>query len=325
VNNILLSSFPKISVLIPTFNVEEFIGPCLQSILDQTYPADCIEVIAVDNCSSDKTFDVVNSYKKLFGERLKSFQNKENKGPSVSLNRAYRESQNEYLFILYSDNMIQPDCLESMVQQLSLSNITGGIVFCDHDYIDSDGKVIGHWNASHLGEGEINRELLESCYIDKDGSKFRPIQFLIDRKTFEKVGPYNEECFIDDWEFTIRYITKVKFYRVPESLILFRILHNSLGNQPDIYADSLLDVIENYADKLNTKNNILFVNTVCRTIILYVAKGQYQKGWAKFAQHQKKFLGVKDIPSVVLFFIKSVIKDYIKRKLHLGVVWKAKK
>lgn len=314
---------PKISVLVPTFNVESYIGYCLQSILDQTYPSDCIEVVVVDNCSSDKTFDIVESYKKLFGDRLKTFQNKENKGPAVSLNRAWKASQNEYLFLLYSDNMMHPNCISLMTQALVSFNFAGGIIFCDHNYIDWQNKVIGQWVGSHLGVGDVNRDVLESCYIDEDGSRFRPMQFLIDRKTFERIGPFSEEYFIDDWEFTIRYIIESKFYRLPEKLISFRILPNSLGNQPDIYADSLLDVVERYANRLNTKNHVLFTNTLCRIIKLYVTKNQYRKAWAKILQHRKRFLRIIDIPYVAFFLVKEVIKFQLKKIFRLGIVRKA--
>ena len=207
-----------------------------------------------------------------------------------------------------------------MIQALTSFNFTGGIIFCDHDYIDLQNKVIGQWVGSHLGVGEVNREVLESCYIDEDGSRFRPMQFLVDRKTFERIGPFSEEYFLEDWEFTIRYILESNFYRVPEKLVSFRILTCSLGNKPDIYGDSLLDVVERYAHRLKTKNHVLFTNTLCRIIKMYVARNQYRKAWAKILQHRERFLRTIDIPYVVFFLVKEVIKNQIKKIFRLGIV-----
>lgn len=69
---------PKVSVIIPLYNAEKYIGVCLSSILVQTLRD--FEVIAVDDCSTDSSLPIVESFSEKFGERLKIITLPENTG-----------------------------------------------------------------------------------------------------------------------------------------------------------------------------------------------------------------------------------------------------
>ena len=104
---------PAVSVIIPLFNAEKFIGECLDSVLNQTFKN--FEVIVVDDCSTDSSVDIVNSYAPKFAGRLQLSSTKKNSGsPVVPRNRGIELSRGKYLFFLDSDDVISPTALEEL-------------------------------------------------------------------------------------------------------------------------------------------------------------------------------------------------------------------
>ena len=91
---------PKISVIIPLYNAEKYIGDCLESLLVQTFQD--FEVIVVDDCSTDNSVAIVQSYAEKFGGRLKIARTKKNSGGGgyVPRNLGLNLSRGEYIFFL---------------------------------------------------------------------------------------------------------------------------------------------------------------------------------------------------------------------------------
>lgn len=96
----------KVSIVIPTYNREKLIRRCIESALRQTY--ENIEVIAVDNCSTDNTWQVLGEYAAA-DPRVKIFRNEQNLGPVKNWARGISEATGEYLKILWSDDWIDED------------------------------------------------------------------------------------------------------------------------------------------------------------------------------------------------------------------------
>ena len=104
--------YPIASIIIPMYNVEKYIGECLESILAQTLQD--FEVIVVNDCSPDNSRKVAETYLEKFGGRLKIFDNEKNSGPSVTRNNGLRRACGEYIFFVDSDDMIAQNMLEEM-------------------------------------------------------------------------------------------------------------------------------------------------------------------------------------------------------------------
>lgn len=116
------SNQPLVSILIPTYNREDLIGESIQSALNQTYQN--IEVIITDNCSTDKTPEIVKSYQEK-DSRIKFLQNEKNLGPVLNWERCLDAASGEYSKILWSDDLIRPEfiesCLELFVEESDLA------------------------------------------------------------------------------------------------------------------------------------------------------------------------------------------------------------
>ncbi|MHC5598603.1 MAG: glycosyltransferase family 2 protein [Nostoc sp.] len=101
---------PKVSVIIPAYNTEAYIAKAIQSALEQTLTD--IEVIIVDDGSSDKTVEVAKSFT---DQRLKVIVNQQNLGVSAARNRALKAAQGEWIAVLDSDDWYAPERLERLV------------------------------------------------------------------------------------------------------------------------------------------------------------------------------------------------------------------
>ena len=98
---------PAISVIIPMYNVEKYVGECLDSILNQTFTD--YEVIAVDDCSKDKTCEIVESYIPKFKGKLQLIRSEKNSGGAgTPRNIGIGLSVGEYIFLMDSDDAIIP-------------------------------------------------------------------------------------------------------------------------------------------------------------------------------------------------------------------------
>ena len=102
----------KVSVIIPVFNAEKFLGACLESILNQTLQD--FEVIAVDDCSTDNSIVVAENFLEKFGGRLKIISLPKNSGAgSVPRNEGLKFSRGKYIFFLDADDLLMPDALKT--------------------------------------------------------------------------------------------------------------------------------------------------------------------------------------------------------------------
>jgi len=104
---------PLVSICIPTYNRADMIGMAVESALNQSYRN--IEVIVVDNASSDSTDDVISCYK---DERLRYEKNPENLGLFGNFNRCIELARGRYIHILHSDDYIDPEFTRTCIQFL---------------------------------------------------------------------------------------------------------------------------------------------------------------------------------------------------------------
>lgn len=105
----------KVSVLIPVYNRPELIVRSVRSALSQTYPN--LEVVVSDNASTDSTWQVVQ---RLAAEdsRIRVFRNDMNLGPTRNWIRALAEATGDYVKVLFSDDWLEPTCVERLVDRM---------------------------------------------------------------------------------------------------------------------------------------------------------------------------------------------------------------
>ncbi len=104
------------SIVITIYNIEDYIGECIESIRAQN-DID-FEIICVDDCSTDKSWDVLKSYAK-YDERIKLFKTEKNSGLASARNIGLRASIGEYIYNIDGDDLLAENALETMYQYMS--------------------------------------------------------------------------------------------------------------------------------------------------------------------------------------------------------------
>ena len=93
----------KVSIIVPVYNVEEYLNKCLDSLFSQKF--DSFEIICVNDCSTDSSLDILHSYSQKY-TNCHVLNNETNRGLSYSRNRGIKEAKGEYLLFVDSDDWL---------------------------------------------------------------------------------------------------------------------------------------------------------------------------------------------------------------------------
>jgi glycosyltransferase involved in cell wall biosynthesis len=125
---------PFITIIVPTYNEGPYLAQCIQSLLQQSYPA--FELIISDDCSSDATQEIVQSFN---DPRLIYLRNATRSGVSITRNNAIQRARGEYIFFTDGDCHADPHWLESGLevfrQHPGCVGVEGKIYYVRPDYI----------------------------------------------------------------------------------------------------------------------------------------------------------------------------------------------
>lgn len=126
----------KVSVIVPVYNVEQYIGKCLETLVSQTL--DEIEIIIVNDGTKDQSQKIVDYYLEKYPNKIKSFI-KENGGLSSARNFGLQKAQGEYVAFVDSDDYVTSDMYEKMY--VKAKEIDFDLVVCDFNEIREE-KII---------------------------------------------------------------------------------------------------------------------------------------------------------------------------------------
>jgi glycosyltransferase involved in cell wall biosynthesis len=200
-----------VSVIIPTYNYGRFVAEAIESALGQTRPP--VEVIVVDDGSTDETADVV----RRFGERVRYIR-QENLGVCAARNRGVAESSGEFIAFLDADDTWEPMKLEKQIAVFE-SDAEIGLVHCGMREFDSD---TGETIALHVEgqRGWIADELLlweRPAIVGPGGT------IMVRRDVFDAVGGFDERMRVsEDWDFCYLVARGHKVGFVGEPLVNYR-------------------------------------------------------------------------------------------------------
>ena len=123
---------PAVSVIIPMYNAEKYIGECLNSILAQTFTN--FEVIVVDDYSTDNGAAIVESYMPKFNGKLKLLRTEKNSGSAaVPRNDGLMISRGKYAFFVDGDDVLTKNALEKLYS--TMESFDGELIFCTRNYL----------------------------------------------------------------------------------------------------------------------------------------------------------------------------------------------
>lgn len=143
---------PLVSIVIPVYNRENYIKDAIDSSLSQTY--ENIEIIVVDNCSTDHSWEVIGSYK---NDKLRAFRNETNLGPVLNWRRGIELSRGEFVKLLFSDDQISDNFVEECVKKFD--NETAFVLSPEQRLIDGEISPQRNYEKDRYSKKEYFRSL----------------------------------------------------------------------------------------------------------------------------------------------------------------------
>lgn len=234
---------PLISVLIPTFNVENFIEEAIKSIMDQTYKN--LEIIIVDDCSTDSTYSILLNLAS-FDKRIKLFRNVENKKIVESLNFAISQASGKYYARMDGDDVSLPERIEKQYNFL-LRNPEIDLVGLNVIMIDENGHLIQE--VKYL---ENHKDIISaSRYVSPI-----PHFWLTKKSVYDKLGSYRIPT-VEDYDFILRAIDNgFKLANLQLSLYLLRIRNGNTSTASGLIQYKSRHYIKKLAAERVTNGNL---------------------------------------------------------------------
>lgn len=201
---------PKISVIVPVYNVEKYLKQCLDSIVNQTYKN--LEIIIVNDGTKDNSMKIVENY--LQDNRIKVI-NKENGGLASARNSGLEKVTGKYISFIDSDDWIELNMYEELVSQINDEDI---LIYRYFSYDDKKKKIVGKKKIDFYSQNKLEDKYL---YVELPcccWSKLYKKEYL-EKNNFKFLEILYEDVF---WNIeTIFSTEKIKFIdkRFPERLL----------------------------------------------------------------------------------------------------------
>jgi len=205
---------PFISVFTPNFNKAHFISETIESILNQNYSN--FEYIIIDDCSTDKSLQIIQKYAKL-DKRIKIYKNEKNLGIVKTRNKGFKYSsmKSKYFAIIDSDDVALPTRLKIQVNFLE-KNPKYGLVGSNLIIIDKNSKIIGY-----------RRYPSEDKEIRKVITRYDPFaqpSIMLRKEVINKIGNYDEQWQVSqDYDYFLRVGRYWKLKNIEKPLIKYRL------------------------------------------------------------------------------------------------------
>ncbi|NLB55489.1 MAG: glycosyltransferase [Lentisphaerae bacterium] len=239
---------PKISVVMPAYNHERYVGVTVESVLNQTFTD--LELVVIDDGSTDRTGEVVQSFS---GDKRLRYIKQENQDAYNALNRGMSEAKGEFIAIINSDDIYEPTRLERLMAEQQKTG--AACLFTDVQPVDSAGARITSPNHGWLIWHEKNRKLYfehNDLYTAFLNGNFlvTSSNFFFTREVYEKTGGFAALRYLHDYDYIFRIILgfpgKV-VYLHDAKLVNYRIhASNTLGQGAIVAREQDLLVIEKY-------------------------------------------------------------------------------
>lgn len=136
------------------FNVEKYIERSFKSILNQTMDLNDIEVIMVDDCSTDNTRNIVKAYEEKYPNFKSVYHEKNSGGCAVPRNSGLKVATGKYIMFLDPDDEFAPDMCETLYNKIETSDAE--IVKCNHELVNPTFSKIAYQYDKSLPEIQIN-------------------------------------------------------------------------------------------------------------------------------------------------------------------------
>ena len=285
---------PIVSIIVPVYNTQKYVGNCIQSILNQTY--NDFEIIIVDDGSNDTIAKLCDGIQAK-DCRIKTYHTK-NHGISCARNYGISKAQGDYICFIDSDDLLDKQMIEILFNDIIKNN--ADITMCGYNYIELDGKVY-----SRYGTKKIIRYTKEEALI----SFFDDYSFgvavwnkMFKKDLVSKIKFNNDIRINEDRLFLYEYLclcNKIIYH----DLCLYNYIKRENSATTSLFSDKRLDVLRvndiienriindfNNNELINSfnKNKCLYLIRLHRDLVLSMNRKKYKDDKKKIEKEIKK-------------------------------------
>ena len=239
-----------VSMVVPTYNQADYLGPCLDSIWFQDYPN--LEIVVVNDCSTDHTRAVLEEFERSVAEDTVSFasnfneatgeiertrhprypregrvlrilHNEQNMGSTRTYNRGFQAATGDYCTYIASDDICHPQMVSTLVAPLDADE--ADFVYSDMFVFDDAGRILREFKLPDYSfEGSFGDWYL--CGVSK----------IYRRALHDRLGWYNNDYLGNDHELFLRFaMNGVRFRHVAKTLYSVR---THYGREENVHSES---------------------------------------------------------------------------------------
>ena len=241
---------PKVSLIIPVYNVERYLRRCLDSVITQDF--DDYEVICVNDCSPDESYKILEEYQNRYPQKVRVLKNEENMGQGRSRIHGLNHSTGQYIMFVDSDDHIKCDYIRTFVEAIEKEQcdmVVGGYVR------DIDGKY---------NDCPVADSIWSVVTYPVAWGKIFKRQFLIDNNIHFTHVRQGEDVF-----FSLNVLYYVKNYKVIEYCGYYYYLNRQSTTTSMNYDKNFEEVVSLMFDLFMEKCDITLVSKEKRDIIEY--------------------------------------------------------
>lgn len=249
-------SEPKISIIIPVYNVEKYLRECLDSCTNQTLKD--IEIICIDDCSPDKSIQILEEYQQK-DSRIKIFRHEENKNLGAARNTGLKNATGEYIWFVDSDDYIDTKACQILYDAIKEFDVDM-LCFSALKFVDTNERRQFIYDKYYHQGVQINK-------VYRPKTKWKELKFsnlnvsacmYLTKTSVIQNFKFREGVFFEDTDFTTILLTSVdSFCYIPYTTYFYRTNLTSTTQTP-ITQKKLECVIEcmKSLDKFVTENKI---------------------------------------------------------------------
>lgn len=306
----------RLSIIVPVYNVADYLAKCLDSLLAQDIPQNEYEIIVVNDGSTDNSADIAQQYADSYANI--SLVNQANQGLSGARNTGINHAKGDYIQFVDSDDYLEENVLGGLMEQVKKDELD--VLRFNYENVNDNGEIINpNKDPKHFvdfsnevvdGLTFLNQRLGPACYA---------VQFVIKKNLLiDNNIKFKSGIYFEDTEWTPRMLLKagrvastgavVYYYLVREGSITKAV---NKDKQRKVLEDKVLLIQSMKEQYCQNKNAIWYLSMIAGTVLStigYIATNFYD-------EHSAYLSKIKELKVYPLSYTQST--PSVKRKLQL--------
>jgi len=268
---------PLVSICIPVYNGDKFIDETVQCCLSQTYKN--IEVIFSDNCSTDKTIELIKKYN---DPRIKIFSNQTNIGLLANFKKCFTYATGKYMSFLGADDGMEPTCIEKAVKILEAPENKDIVLVNTYIQIINNESKLVFTKKFIFGGGRFSGKWgIRSNFLWGSNTIGEPNGSVWRKETYDKLPEpkfRNGNTWTTDLDMKFELMLYGDTYVIPEPLGKFRLSNQSTSKKELKFAQAKLFreyALALYRDKRYDMSYFFVITATINSLLLEIGRNLF--------------------------------------------------